>query len=176
VLPAGGLGTQWAPRRVLSEGWGERRDDPSRLFNCQPRLVNGIGQGWMPEDFTAAGMPISRRGGGFEDHLAAMRACWGPDPVEHDGPRYRIPRSKIGPKPLNGCVPVLIGATSRPAGERAARLGDGFAAAFQDWETARNQITGTEAPVATARSCFASTRSRSTRKTPLRRSPGPSHQ
>ncbi len=104
------------------------------------RVVAGIGQGWMPEEFTAAGVPLSRRGAGFEDYLAAVRACWAPDPVEHTGRHYQIPRSKIGPKPRNGRLPILIGGTSQLAVARAARLGDGFAAVFQDWDTTRTQI------------------------------------
>src|SRR5262249_23140901 len=75
-----------------------------------------------------------------EEYLAAMRACWAPDPVEHDGPRYRIPRAKIGPKPFNGRLPVFIGAVAQPAVERAARLGDGFIAALRDWDSTRTEI------------------------------------
>ena len=104
------------------------------------RLVAGVGQGWMPEEFEAVGVPIARRGAGFEEHLATMRACWQPDPVEHLGRWYRIPRSTIGPKPMKGRVPLLVGGTTRPAVERAARLGDGFAAVMMDWETLRSQV------------------------------------
>jgi probable F420-dependent oxidoreductase len=104
------------------------------------RVVAGIGQGWMPEEFAAAGIPLSRRGAGFEDHLAAMRACWAADPVEHNGSRYQIPRAQIGPKPVNSTITVLIGGVSQPAIERAARLGDGFAAVFQDWDSLDTQI------------------------------------
>jgi probable F420-dependent oxidoreductase len=104
------------------------------------RLVAGIGQGWMPEEFDTVGVPMARRGAGFEDHLAAMRACWQPDPVEHLGRWYRIPRSKIGPKPVKDRVPLLVGGTTRPAVERAARLGDGFAAVMTDWDTLRDQV------------------------------------
>jgi probable F420-dependent oxidoreductase len=104
------------------------------------RLDVGIGQGWMPEEFVAAGVPLGRRGPGFEEHLAAMRACWGPDPVEFDGRHYRIPRSKVGPKPVNGQLPVYIGGVAQPAIERAARLGDGCILAFRDWESAYTQI------------------------------------
>ena len=57
------------------------------------RLMAGIGQGWMPEEFEAVGVPMTRRGAGFEEHIAAMRACWRPDPVEHLGRWYSIPRS-----------------------------------------------------------------------------------
>jgi alkanesulfonate monooxygenase SsuD/methylene tetrahydromethanopterin reductase-like flavin-dependent oxidoreductase (luciferase family) len=71
------------------------------------RLDAGLGQGGggtaetsylIPEEFTAAGVPIGRRGSGFVEHVAAMRACWGPDPVEFHGDHYQIPRSTVGPK------------------------------------------------------------------------------
>ena len=104
------------------------------------RLMAGIGQGWMPEEFEAVGVPMARRGAGFEEHVAAMRACWQPDPVEHLGRWYRIPRSRIGPKPVNGRVPLLVGGTTRPAVERAARVGDGFAAVFLGWESLHSQV------------------------------------
>lgn len=99
------------------------------------RLDVGIGQGWMPEEFAAVGVPLSRRGAGFEEHLAAMRACWGPNPVQHDGPRYPIASASIGPKPIKGQIPVFIGALAPAAIERAARIGDGFITALRDWDT-----------------------------------------
>jgi probable F420-dependent oxidoreductase len=105
------------------------------------RLLAGIGQGWMPEEFDAAAVPMTRRGAGFEECIAAVRACWRPDPVEHNGRFYRIARSNIGPKPIDGRIPLLIGGTTRPAVERAARLGDGFAAVLLDWETLRMHLS-----------------------------------
>ena len=39
------------------------------------RLLAGIGQGWMAQEFEAAGVPMARRGAGFEEHLQAMRPC-----------------------------------------------------------------------------------------------------
>jgi alkanesulfonate monooxygenase SsuD/methylene tetrahydromethanopterin reductase-like flavin-dependent oxidoreductase (luciferase family) len=101
----------------------------------------GIANGWLPEEFAAVGVPMSRRGAGFEDHLAAMRACWGPDPVEHSGPRYPIPCALVGPKPFAGRLPVLIGALAPVAIERAARLGDGVILGLRDWDSARDQIS-----------------------------------
>jgi probable F420-dependent oxidoreductase len=104
------------------------------------RLDAGLGLGWLPEEFVAVGVPMGGRGAAFEEHLAAMRACWGPDPVSHDGPRYRIPVSRVGPKPVDGRIPVLIGALAPTAIERAARLGDGFVTALRDWDTSRAEI------------------------------------
>ena len=56
------------------------------------RLVVGIGQGWMEQEFEAAGVSMKRRGAGFEEHLLAMRAVWGPDPVSFHGRFYPSPR------------------------------------------------------------------------------------
>lgn len=106
------------------------------------RLLVGIGQGWMKHEFVAAGVPMSRRGAGFEEHLAAMRAVWGPDPVRFDGRFYQIPEAEIGPKPfrLNGPA-VLVGAASPSAVERAGRLGFGLTLVIFDWDTVRDTIT-----------------------------------
>ena len=107
----------------------------------QGRLVVGIGQGWMDQEFAAAGVPMSRRGAGFEEHLLAMRAVWGPNPVRFDGRLYRIPEADIGPKPVRSGGPrVVVGAASPPAVERAARLGFGLALVIFDWDMVRGIV------------------------------------
>ena len=99
------------------------------------RLVAGIGQGWMEQEFEAAGVPMSRRGAGFEEHIQAMRAVWGPDPVSFDGRFYRIPEAEIGPKPVRPGGPTLIVGSAAPtAVERAGRLGFGLTLVIFDWE------------------------------------------
>ncbi|NEE00137.1 TIGR03619 family F420-dependent LLM class oxidoreductase [Phytoactinopolyspora halotolerans] len=113
------------------------------------RVDAGIGQGGggsaatsylIPEEFAAAGVPLDRRGAGFVEHIRAMRACWGPDPVEFDGEHYHIPRSTVGPKPYGTTIPLLLGAMVRTTIERAARLGHGFVTVAVDWDDARARI------------------------------------
>jgi probable F420-dependent oxidoreductase len=100
------------------------------------RLVVGIGQGWMAQEFEAAGVSMRRRGAGFEEHLSAMRAVWGPDPVCFEGRFYRIPEADIGPKPVRRGGPrLLLGAGSPAAIERAGRLGAGLTLVIFDWDT-----------------------------------------
>src|ERR671933_1349827 len=99
------------------------------------RLVVGIGQGWMEQEFVAAGVSMKRRGAGFEEHTRAMQAVWGPDPVSFDGRFYRIPESDIGPKPVRPDGPtLLVGAVAPTAVERAARLGAGLTLVIFDWD------------------------------------------
>lgn len=105
------------------------------------RLVVGIGQGWMQQEFDAAGVPMTRRGAGFEEHLLAMRAVWGLDPVHFDGRFYQIPEADIGPKPaLPGGPRLLIGAATPTAVQRAGRLGAGLTLVIFDWDTVRGHI------------------------------------
>ncbi|WP_067491197.1 LLM class flavin-dependent oxidoreductase [Actinomadura hibisca] len=112
------------------------------------RLDVGLGQGggtrlppyYIPEEFVAAGVSTERRGAGFVEHVAAMRACWGSDPVEFEGRHYRIPAAKVGPKPWGERIPLYFGAITRPTIERAARIGDGFTVVAVDWETTAEQI------------------------------------
>ena len=105
------------------------------------RLLAGLGQGWMAQEFTAAGVPLSRRGAGFAEHIEAMRAAWGPDPVQFDGRFYRIPESEFGPKPVRGGAPaLLLGAALPAAVERAAHLGTGLILVMFDWDALRDTI------------------------------------
>jgi probable F420-dependent oxidoreductase len=104
------------------------------------RLTVGVALGWLPEEFAATGVPLADRGHRFEDAVAALRACWGPDPVEHDGPYYRIPPAKIGPKPVRGQLDLHVGALAPAAVERAARIGDGFTVGFRNWDDTAAQI------------------------------------
>jgi probable F420-dependent oxidoreductase len=105
------------------------------------RLIAGIGQGWMEQEFEAAGVSMKRRGAGFEEHLLAMRAVWGPDPVRFEGRFYRIPEADIGPKPVRpGGPPLIVGAASPSAIERAGRIGVGLTMVILDWDTIRENI------------------------------------
>lgn len=98
------------------------------------RMDLGIGLGWLPEEFVATGVPSRGRVTAYEESVAVLRACWGPDPVEFEGAHYTIPAARIGPKPL-GPLTLYGGGVSRPAIERAARLADGLTLAHRDWES-----------------------------------------
>lgn len=105
------------------------------------RLTVGVGQGWMEHEFTATGVPMKRRGAGFEEHIMAMRAVWGPDPVRFSGRFYRIPECEIGPKPARVDGPRMVIGAASPAGlERAARLGVGITLVMFSWDMLESTI------------------------------------
>jgi probable F420-dependent oxidoreductase len=90
------------------------------------RVIAGLGQGWMPQEFEVAGVPLGRKGSGLDEAVAAMRACWGPDPVAYEGRFYQIPESEINPKPVQEHIPVLIGAMTPGGVQRAGLIADGL--------------------------------------------------
>ncbi len=103
------------------------------------RLVAGLGQGWMPEEFAVAGIPIRRRGRGMVEYLAAVRAVWGPDPVRFEGEFYQIPESDIGPKPARP-IPILLGYDSDAGIRLAARYADGILPNRRDLNILRRDL------------------------------------
>jgi probable F420-dependent oxidoreductase len=105
------------------------------------RLVAGLGVGWMTAEYDAAGVPEAERGPRLGEHITAMRAAWGPDPVEHKGRFYRIAPAHVGPKPDQaGGVPVLAGSMAPAAIERAARLGVGLLPILMTWEMLEGSV------------------------------------
>jgi probable F420-dependent oxidoreductase len=90
------------------------------------RVIAGLGQGWMPQEFETANVPMRRMGAGLDETVAAMRACWGPDPVAYEGRFYRIAPSEVNPKPVQAHLPILIGAMTPAGVRRAARIADGI--------------------------------------------------
>ncbi|MFC5267770.1 TIGR03619 family F420-dependent LLM class oxidoreductase [Kribbella qitaiheensis] len=103
------------------------------------RMDLGIALGWLPEEFVATGVPERGRVAAYEEAVAVLRACWGPDPVEFSGKHFTIPPAKIGPKPLSQ-LSLYGGGVTRPAIERAARITDGLTLAFRDWDSCRESI------------------------------------
>src|SRR5882724_8786902 len=49
------------------------------------RVIAGLGQGWMEQEFATSNVSIKERGKRIEEYIAALRAIWGPDPVSHEG-------------------------------------------------------------------------------------------
>ena len=91
------------------------------------RLVVGLGVGWSAEEHEAAGTDVTTRGARMDDFVDALVACWGDDPVAHEGPFFTIPESLVRPKPVQRPRPPLISGMWSEAGlERTRRSFDGW--------------------------------------------------
>jgi probable F420-dependent oxidoreductase len=94
------------------------------------RLDAGLGLGWNPDEFAAAGVAIERRGARAEEFVQCLRAIWTDDPVEFAGEFYSLPPSHVDPKPVQQPhPPLLFGGAAEPALRRAGRLGAGWISA-----------------------------------------------
>jgi len=90
------------------------------------RLDLGIGNGWLPEEFTGSGAALAGRGARAEEYVAALRALWSGDRGYH-GSFYEIPPGRQDPPPVQRPgPPILLGGMSEAAMERAGRVGDGW--------------------------------------------------
>jgi probable F420-dependent oxidoreductase len=91
------------------------------------RLRVGFGMGWSPEEYEAAGSSWATRGKRFEEALQVIKLIWTTDPVEFKGDFFSIPRSFIGPKPVQKPHPPVYMAAYTPAAlARVARFADGW--------------------------------------------------
>ena len=91
------------------------------------RLRVGFGIGWSPEEYKAVGSAWNVRGKRFAEALQALKTIWTTDPVEFHGEFFDIPRSVIGPKPVQKPhPPIYLAAYTPPALERVARDSNGW--------------------------------------------------
>ena len=91
------------------------------------RLTVGLGIGWLPHEYAAAGIPFTRRGARMEEYLRCLDALWTQDPVEFAGEFYTVPRSHTGLQPIQRPhPPVLLGGAAPAALRRAGRLAQGW--------------------------------------------------
>lgn len=91
------------------------------------RLRVGLGQGWSEDEYLAAGVSWGNRVRRFEESISVLKTIWTTDPVEFRGEFHTVPRSWIGPKPVQTPrPPIYLGAFSPRAAARVARVADGW--------------------------------------------------
>lgn len=93
------------------------------------RLTVGLGVGWSPDEYQAAGADFSGRGAQLDELLDVLDAWWTTNPVRHDGTRFSIPESWVDLKPAQQPrPPVFLGARSASGLARIGRRADGWLA------------------------------------------------
>jgi probable F420-dependent oxidoreductase len=91
------------------------------------RLRVGLGLGWSPEEFEAAGASMKQRGARADEALDVMHTIWKDDPVEFKGRFYSVPASTIQPKPVQKPHPPVYMAAYAPGSmKRVATKADGW--------------------------------------------------
>jgi probable F420-dependent oxidoreductase len=95
------------------------------LSNGRARL--GLGLGWSKDEMDAVGADMKKRGAMADEFLQVLKAIWTTNPVEFRGKFYQIPKSYIGPKPVQKPHPPIYMAAFAPAAmKRLATMADGW--------------------------------------------------
>lgn len=92
------------------------------------RVIVGVGAGYLEPEFAALGVPVDERGSRTDDALTVLRAAWGGEPVDHDGPGYGARSTVVQPAPVQRPhPPIWVGGNSFAAMRRAVAHGQGWA-------------------------------------------------
>jgi hypothetical protein len=70
--------------------------------------VFGFSVGWSDEEHAQYDVDPRTRGRRAGEFIDAMKSCWGPDPVSHEGEFFSIPASDVDPKPIQRPHPPLM--------------------------------------------------------------------
>lgn len=91
------------------------------------RLLLGFGVGWSPEEYVAAGVPMTERGARLDECLDALTVLWTNDPAEYHGKHWSVPATRSELKPVQKPGPPIYLAGFAPAARRRiARRADGW--------------------------------------------------
>jgi probable F420-dependent oxidoreductase len=119
---------------------------------CHGRLDVGLGIGWSDEEY--AGVGVSKRGQArrADEFLGLLRTLWTDEVVSHDGEFYRVPPTRMDPKPVQRPgPPILLGGGAPTALRRAGRLADGWISSSRmDLTTLGDQVAVVKAAAADA--------------------------
>lgn len=97
------------------------------------RLMLGVGEGWMEEEFTALGLDRREKGRRTVECIEIYKRCWSDEVVSFDGEYYRFADVSMDPKPVQTPrPPIIYGGVSPLGARRAARRCDGFYPLFLD--------------------------------------------
>ena len=105
----------------------------------QERILLGAGLSPWKEDFSYNGVAFEKRGRLMDECIAILRGAMSGGYFEYHSENYDFGPMKMNPVPSRP-VPIVVGGHSRPALQRAARLGDGWVSANTDFATLQRLI------------------------------------
>jgi alkanesulfonate monooxygenase SsuD/methylene tetrahydromethanopterin reductase-like flavin-dependent oxidoreductase (luciferase family) len=78
------------------------------------RVTLGVAPGYVSEEFAGLMVPYAERFGRFEETLDVLQAAWTNDSFSYDGRYFRIPETRLSPKPVQDPHPPLWYGVSGP--------------------------------------------------------------
>lgn len=92
------------------------------------RVILGLGVGSRADDFDVMTTPLSERRGRMDETIELLRQAWRGEPIKHRGEMFQIDTGPVGPRPVQGQLPIYVGGITEPALRRLVRVADGFIA------------------------------------------------
>lgn len=94
------------------------------------RLDLALGLGWVRAEFEASGLSMDRRGARADEFIDVLNALWTKEIIEHEGEFYRVPATRLEPKPVQQPrPPLLLGGGTSASYRRVGRVADGWVSA-----------------------------------------------
>ena len=91
------------------------------------RILCGLGIGWSEDEYKTANIPFEKRGARANEILQVMKKTWTDEIVDFNGKFYQIPKSTIGPKPIQKPHPkILLGGFAPQTFQRMNNYGNGY--------------------------------------------------
>ena len=86
------------------------------------RIICGLGIGWSKDEYQACNIPYRHRGRRADEYIQLLKKVWTDDIVAFKGDFYKVPASKIGPKPIQKpYCPIYLGGYSQGTFSRIVR-------------------------------------------------------
>jgi hypothetical protein len=78
------------------------------------RVICGLGIGWSKDEYQACNIPYRNRCRRVDEYIYLLKKIWTDDIVAFKGGFYKVPASKIGPKPVQRpYCPIYLGGYSQ---------------------------------------------------------------
>jgi probable F420-dependent oxidoreductase len=95
------------------------------------RFLPAVGLGVAdPAEQQGFGVGREERAAWFDEAIPLMRRLWTGEPVEHDGPRFRLDGLRVLPRPVQDPLEMWLGGQAPSELRRVGRLGDGWLPSF----------------------------------------------
>lgn len=103
---------------------------------CDGNLRLGVGTGWNPVEYAAAGYDFHSRGKRQEEQVELLKLLWTQELVTFKGRWHDIPDAGLNPLPVQRPIPIWFGGHADAVLRRVARLGDGWLPNYRTAEKA----------------------------------------
>jgi alkanesulfonate monooxygenase SsuD/methylene tetrahydromethanopterin reductase-like flavin-dependent oxidoreductase (luciferase family) len=101
------------------------------------RFLLGLVQGYRPQEYAAWGIDLKERGPRVSEAVDIIKRCWTGEKFSYEGKFWKYKDVKVVPLPHRNPPPILYGARTKRALQRAAEAGIGIISQGEGVESAK---------------------------------------